>query len=143
MLDERTLVMFLWDSFDRNIIRDLYRNGLSPKVSSLQAVNYGGHWNTSNAQTMSSFSSSASNRVDKNFAGSYTIRLPHNGPRMPNNNFRGTSIKAPIGNSLPPKIFQAHPNRLPEVQRNEYRAAGRCFECREMTHKVKDCPKEF
>ncbi|KAJ3973043.1 hypothetical protein EV361DRAFT_867239 [Lentinula raphanica] len=162
--DERQKVGFLWESFYPSIIAELYRKDLDPETSSLQEI-------IACAERIELIEdlgrrNTYSNRFNKSGnvapSGGYTLLKPNDEERstkIPGNN--GSSSKPypnpeskghwsgvkgqssnQKGRNTNGKATNSPRRILSDKEKNEYRAAGKCFECGEMTHKARDCPKK-
>ncbi|KAJ3730437.1 hypothetical protein C8R42DRAFT_568408, partial [Lentinula raphanica] len=162
--DERQKVGFLWESFYPSIIAELYRKDLDPETSSLQEIiacaerieliedlgrrnTYSNRFNKSgNVAPSGGYTSSKPNDEERSTKipgnnGSSSKPYPNpeskghwSGVKGQSSNQKGRNTNGKATNS-PRRI-------LSDKEKNEYRAAGKCFECGETTHKARDCPKK-
>ncbi|KAJ3978325.1 hypothetical protein F5890DRAFT_1479458, partial [Lentinula detonsa] len=67
---------------------------------------------------------------------------PKNAEKLEGNVYQqnGKSNSSKKGSLPNAKPTESKGNRLTPEQKNEYRAAGKCFECGEPSHKARDCP---
>ncbi|KAJ3819189.1 hypothetical protein F5880DRAFT_1510351 [Lentinula raphanica] len=156
--DEHQKVGFLWESFYPSIIAELYRKDLDPETSSLNEViswaerieliedlnkrrAYSNRFGNGNSTTSSPAQansltpkvSSSSGPELKSSSSSYEQK------RSANGNGQKSSPKSQNSNG---KGKEASRKMLSDQAKAEYRAAGKCFECGETTHKARDCPKK-
>ncbi|KAJ3974951.1 hypothetical protein EV361DRAFT_865776 [Lentinula raphanica] len=165
-LDERHKVIFLWDSFDSVITKGLLRMGHTPEISSLEDIiedaekvelieNVGRNGSSNQTESMgepkskgypNDRSGGRTSSQGKSEGNSGFGRGKPSGNRWRNNSERGggSSNGRKFEPRNPPGRNERTPgsqNRLTEEQKNEYRAAGKCFECGETGHRSRDCPK--
>ncbi|KAJ3791845.1 hypothetical protein GGU11DRAFT_823023 [Lentinula aff. detonsa] len=160
LIDERSLVTILWDSFDPVIIKGLYRNGFTPETCTLSELMdeaelvemVEGTGKNALPQANSTKNQSSSSKTYNGDGGRWKTKTEVN-EHVHDNNVRtvnkpsNDTKPAPThrrntGNGNESSMKKALKNRLSDREKNEYRAAGKCFECGETTHRARDCPKK-
>ncbi|KAJ3997275.1 hypothetical protein F5050DRAFT_1807010 [Lentinula boryana] len=156
ILDERQMITLLWDSFDVEITKGLYRRDLTPESCKMEElINEAEKVEMiENARKKTSHYQPKPEAAPKENSGSGTSKKSGNswnGQSQKkkdsnigqNNNGKGVSGSASKDDtSKPKKHTESKAHQLTPEQKNKYRAAGKCFECGEVTHKARDCPKE-
>ncbi|KAJ3741653.1 hypothetical protein EV360DRAFT_90340 [Lentinula raphanica] len=162
--DERQKVGYLWESFYPSIIAELYRKDLDPETSSLQEVvtcaerieliedlgkrnTYSNCFNkTGSIFASGGYPSSKLNDEERSIKISSNNGSPNKPPQNSENKSQlgakgyASNQKGRTNNNGKPTT--ASRRTLSDKEKNEYRAAGKCFECGETTHKARDCPKK-
>ncbi|KAJ3711526.1 hypothetical protein C8R42DRAFT_595761, partial [Lentinula raphanica] len=167
--DERQKVSLLWESFYPSIIAELYRKSLDPETSSfIEVISWAERieliedLNKKNAYS-SRFANENQNRYGTTGYGTTGSSSAKNGNNdnkpAQRKEFDSQARQSPSGTKGPNPVQTGKGgNRnqngsarsrdsggrklLSEKEKNEYRAAGKCFECGETTHKARDCPKK-
>ncbi|KAJ3780479.1 hypothetical protein GGU10DRAFT_380589 [Lentinula aff. detonsa] len=161
MLDKRHKVIFLWDSFEPVITRGLLQMGHTSETSRLEDLiddtekvelieGVGKPTSFSFQRRDTGDPRPNSVQMGKNFAGGRFTQAPKQDkggtPERPvasGSTSKANGLRERHSSSRPRSSnWECQPRKqLSEQQRNEYRTAGKCFECRETGHRSHDCPK--
>ncbi|KAJ3830841.1 hypothetical protein F5878DRAFT_648172, partial [Lentinula raphanica] len=161
-------VIFLWDSLDSVITKGLLRMGHTPETSSLEDIIDDAEKveliegvGKSSYSKGDSLENGSGYRSKDRPGGRFGLQNGHRDQPKKPEAFKPSGSKwspprddrGPSGprdqrpergnaSSAKPNRDKQQKPRLSENQKNEYRAAGKCFECGETGHRSRDCPKK-
>ncbi|QRV96035.1 Pol polyprotein/retrotransposon [Ceratobasidium sp. AG-Ba] len=165
-IDDRDICIKLWDTVHGYIQVGWLRNGLDAETNSLEELCEAAErheaaenaiksmqgfkerrgkqpWRPSEGRTMDSpranaqqYLNSTANLTRPQRARSQSPR-PQPGPSKPKSNQRESTTKS----DKPRKEKRTDKPKLSKDERDELRAAGKCYSCKEPGHTLKDCPK--